>query len=156
MKVQTSRFGEIEVPDESLIHFPEGVVGFKGCRRFVIFECGDEGLLKWLQSADRPDLAFVICEARLVMPEYRVAIGQKERDTIQLDELEDAVVCLILVIPENFEDATANLLGPIIMNSEKRLGMQLVLVNPEYSARHKIFAGQGNARPAGESGNASA
>ena len=139
MKVKTTRFGEIEVPDETLITFPEGVIGFKEARGFVIFDCGDQGLFKWLQSTDIPELAFVICESHLIVPNYKVVIGQKERDLLQLESTDDAAVCLILVIPEDPQETTGNLLGPIVMNAKTRLGMQLVLVNPEYSTRYKIF-----------------
>lgn len=139
MKVKTTRFGEIEVPDETLITFPEGVIGFKDARGFVIFDCGDQGLFKWLQSTDVPELAFVICESHLIVPNYQVVIGQKERDLLELDNTDDAAVCLILVIPEDPQETTGNLLGPIVMNAKTRLGMQMVLVNPEYSTRYKIF-----------------
>lgn len=143
MKVQTSRFGEIEVPDESLIVFPEGVIGFRTATRFVIFDCGEEGVFKWLQSVDRPDLAFVICDASLILPDYQVMIGSKERDLLQVNNPAEVVICLIMIIPEDPREATANLLGPILMNSESRRGMQLVVVNPEYSTRHRIFAERG-------------
>jgi flagellar assembly factor FliW len=140
MKIQTTRFGELDLPDESVIHFPEGIIGFKDARRFVLFDCGDEGIFKWMQSAEVPELAFVICEASLILPSYQVMIGEKERELLELEKVEDGVVCLILVIPEDPSQATANLLGPIVMNSETRLGMQLVLVNPDYSTRYPIFA----------------
>ena len=140
MIVKTSRFGDKEVPDEALITFPEGVIGFREATRFVMFECSDDGLFKWLQSCDRPELAFVIAEAEVIVPGYRIVIGEKERQTLQLEKVEDAVVCVILVIPKDAMDATANLLGPLVMNTETRIGMQLVLVNPEYSTRHRLFA----------------
>ncbi len=140
MKVQTSRFGEIEVPAETLITFPEGIIGFRDATRFVIFDCGDEGIFKWLQSCDRPEIAFVICEAGLITRNYQIVMGEKERDLLQLEKQEDAAVCLIMMIPNDPLQATANLLGPIIMNAETRLGMQLVLVNPEYSTRYRVFA----------------
>lgn len=139
MIVKTSRFGDKEVPDEALLTFPEGVIGFRDATRFVMFECSDDGLFKWLQSCDRPELAFVICEASLIMPEYKIMIGEKERQVLKLEKAEDAVVCLILVIPKNPMDATANLLGPLVMNTETRLGMQVVVVNPQYSTRYRLF-----------------
>ncbi|MDR1612436.1 MAG: flagellar assembly protein FliW [Planctomycetota bacterium] len=139
MIVKTSRFGDKEVPDEALITFPEGVIGFKDATRFVMFECSDDGIFKWLQSCDRPELAFVICEAGVIMPSYKIVIGEKERQVLQLESVDDAVVCLILVIPKNPMDATANLLGPLVMNVETRLGMQVVVVNPQYSTRYRLF-----------------
>ena len=139
MIVKTSRFGDKEVPDEALLIFPEGVIGFKEATRFVMFECSDDGIFKWLQSCDRPELAFVICEASIIVPTYKIVIGEKERQVLNLENIEDAVVCLILVIPKDPMDATANLLGPLVMNTETRLGMQVVVVNPHYSTRHRLF-----------------
>lgn len=139
MQIQTTRFGEIEVPDEAIINFPLGIVGFKDSRRFVIFDCGEQGIFKWLQSADLPDLAFVVCESHLIVPDYQVIIRPEEQELLKLDNTDDAAICLILVIPENPQEATANLLGPIVMNSTSRIGTQLVLVNAEYNTRYKIF-----------------
>jgi flagellar assembly factor FliW len=139
MIVKTSRFGDKEVPDDALLTFPEGVIGFRDATRFVMFECTDDGLFKWLQSCDRPDLAFVICEAGAIVANYQILIGDKERQVLKLEKSEDAVVCLILVIPKDPSEATANLLGPLVMNTETRLGMQIVVVNPQYSTRYRLF-----------------
>ena len=140
MIVKTSRFGDKEVPDETLITFPEGVIGFRDATRFVMFECSDDGIFKWLQSCDQPELAFVVAEAGLIVPNYRIAISDKEKQLLKVKNIEDVVVCLILIIPKDPMEATANLLGPLVFNIEERLGMQAVLVNPEYSTRFKIFA----------------
>lgn len=140
MKINTSRFGEIELPDDTLITFPKGVVGFPEARGFVLFDCSDDGIFKWMQSVDVQELAFVICEASLVLPNYQIICGKSEQEMLKLSRAEDAAVCLILAIGANPADTTANLLGPIVMNAESRLGMQMVLVNPDYSTRHKIFA----------------
>lgn len=150
MKVNTSRFGEIEVPDESLITFPEGIIGFKDAKGFIIFDCGDQGVFKWLQSTTIPELAFVICEAALVVADYQIMISPKDRETLQMQSATDAAVCLILVIPDDPQETTANLLGPIVMNAASRIGMQLVVVNPEYSARHKVFKQAGSSGDTGK------
>ena len=162
MIVKTSRFGDKDVPDDALLVFPEGVIGFRDATRFVMFECSDDGIFKWLQSCDRPELAFVICEANTIVPSYQIVIGEKERQVIKLEKPEDAAVCLILVIPKNPIDATANLLGPLVMNTETRLGIQVVVVNPQYSTRYRLFkepepeGSQGMADVGKEAGHAGA
>ncbi len=145
MKVKTNRFGEIEIGEDALINFPEGIIGFHEAKRFVILECTEDGFFKWLQSCDQPELAFVICEARLIRPDYRIMISDKEREILGLQRPEDAAVCVILQIPADPQEATANLLGPIVMNAETRIGMQLVLINPEYSTRYPLFQREGAA-----------
>lgn len=139
MRVKTSRFGEVTVEDSAVISFPEGLVGFPDARRFVIFD-GPEGTpFKWLQSADRPELAFVICDPLTFKPDYRVAAAPQELADLALQKLEDAVVCVILSIPADPWQMTANLLGPLVFNAASRLGKQLVLGGPEHTTKHRVF-----------------
>ena len=148
MKVQTSRFGEIEVPDSSSIRFPEGIVGFRNTTEFVMFDCGDQGVFKWLQSTQDPEIAFVICEANLIVPNYQIIIGNKEAGILGVENADDLLIALILSIPDDPHEMTANLLGPLLFNVQKRTGMQVVLINPAYSTRFKVFAPAEDAKSA--------
>ena len=139
MLVKTSRFGEIEVEDSAVIEFPEGIVGFPEIRGFVIFD-GPEGTpFKWLQSTERPELAFVICDPLLFKTDYKVSVAKEELTVLELAGIDDAVVCVILSIPADPWKMTANLMGPVIFNAEKRLGKQLVLSGPEHTTKHPVF-----------------
>jgi flagellar assembly factor FliW len=141
MLVKTSRFGEVTVEDSAVIGFPEGIVGFPDVRGFVIFD-GPEGTpFKWLQSTDRPELAFVVCDPLLFKGDYRVSVNREELAALQLEKTQDAVICVILSIPADPWRMTANLLGPVIFNAEKRIGKQLVLSGPEYTTKHPVFPG---------------
>jgi flagellar assembly factor FliW len=153
MKILTSRFGEVAVEDSAAISFPEGVVGFPDARTFVIFD-GPEGTpFKWLQSGNRPELAFVICDPLLFKPDYRIAVPAAELADLHLARIEDAVVSVILSIPSDPWRMTANLLGPVIFNAERRLGRQLVLSGTEYTTKHAVFP-QGFAAPGTSAGAA--
>jgi flagellar assembly factor FliW len=147
MKIKTSRFGEVTVDDSAAISFPEGMVGFPDTRTFVIFD-GPEGTpFKWLQSADRPELAFVICDPLVFKSDYHLAVPSAELADLELRRPEDTVISVILSIPSDPWRMTANLLGPVIFNAERRLGKQLVLSGSEYSTKHPVFP-QGFAPPA--------
>ena len=146
MLVRTSRFGEVSVEDSAVIAFPEGIVGFPDERAFVIFD-GPEGTpFKWLQSAGRPELAFVICDPRLFKGDYHLAASREDLAAVQLARAEDAAVCVILSIPPDPWLMTANLLGPVVLNAERRLGKQLVLSGAEYTTKHPVFPGGRPAR----------
>ena len=58
MKLNTRFFGELEYEKEDLLHFPSGLLGFEDCKGFIQIDNPDGGgVFKWLQSADRPELA---------------------------------------------------------------------------------------------------
>jgi flagellar assembly factor FliW len=135
----TSRFGTVEVDENTLIEFPRGLIGFEQLRRFVILE-GPEGTpLKWLQSVEEPAVAFVIADPSAIVPDYIVRVRGEELDPLGLASPEDAAVAVIVTVPGYLENATCNLLGPIVFNVEKRLGLQVIL-DEDYPLRHPIIS----------------
>ena len=142
MNIQTTRFGEIQVAQEDIIEFPCGILGFPDFRKYVMIPSG-EGPLEWMQSVEVPDLAIVVCNPLVFKPDYTVNITEKELGEVRLKKAEDGVVLVIIVIPENPDEMTANLLGPLLLNPAERLGMQLILTHTEYSTKHRIVDAQG-------------
>ena len=139
MRIQTTRFGPVEVPEASCYSFPDGVLGFPGVTRFALFDNPGGGPLKWLQAVEDPALAFVCCDPALFLPGYRAEVRREELSDISLERPDDGYVLCILVIGKNPAETTANLLGPLILNVPMRLGKQLVLSDSSYSARHPIL-----------------
>jgi flagellar assembly factor FliW len=139
MRIRTSRFGEVTVDDSAAIEFPAGLLGFPEATRFVIFD-GPEGTpFKWLQAADQPELAFVICDPLLFKPDYHLSVPEAELADLAFRSQEDVVVCVILTIPADPWRMTANLLGPLVFNSARRVGKQLVLSGTDCSTKHAVF-----------------
>ena len=64
MKIQTSRFGELEVDERRLIRFEKGILGFPDQQRYALIQTGQDSGFYWLQAVDRADLAFVVCDPR--------------------------------------------------------------------------------------------
>ena len=140
VRIQTTRFGVIEVPGASCYTFPEGVLGFPGITRYALFDNPGGGPLKWLQAIEDPSLAFVCCDPSVFLPGYRASVHRQDLRDITLERVEEGYVLVILVIGKNPSEATANLLGPLIFNIPKRLGKQLVLSEGDYSSRHPVFS----------------
>ena len=75
MKFTTTRFGEIEFPDEVVMEFPDGVLGFARDTRFILLEHDAEGSpFKWLQSLNTADLAFIVIDPNTVETRYHYDI----------------------------------------------------------------------------------
>ena len=47
MKVNTSRFGVVEVADTDIMEFADGLLGFEQLKRFFIVDPADETLILW-------------------------------------------------------------------------------------------------------------
>ena len=142
MIVNTSRFGEVECQEEHIFSFVEGPLGFPGAKNFVIMNHSGNGIFKWLQSLDDPELAFVIAEPFAFFPEYEFDLDEADVTLLEIQEPKKVLVYTILVIPSDLKKITANLKAPIIINGENRKGKQVVLLDDSYSTKHYIFNGE--------------
>ena len=102
MKLVTARFGEIDILDEDIVMFPEGLLGFSEFHRFVILNSQEGSPFRWLQSLDDGNLAFVIIEPVNFLFSYDLDISDADADYIGLQKPEDAVLYSIVTIPEKY------------------------------------------------------
>ena len=139
VKIQTERFDEIQVPEDEILHFAEGLLGFADRKDYVIVQEAAYAPFLWLQSAEDPHLCFVVVDPLAFSPDYRVEIKQAEIQSLGLENFEQARVLVIVVVRDNPEDITANLQGPLVINPERGLGKQVVLLTDRYHTRHYIL-----------------
>ncbi len=149
MLIQTTRFGTIEVDDEKLITFEQGLLGFPKCTRFALIQTNPEAVFFWLQSVDAANLAFVVCDPRAFVPDYQVGIRRDEVANLELGGDED---CQVLVIVNKVDGRlTGNLLGPLVIGATSRLGRQFVLSDKRFSTRQPLMEAPGVARATAKS-----
>ncbi len=137
MKVQTTRFGQIEVEDDRTIRFEKGVLGFPQDRDFVLLQTNEEGNFFWLQSVHRPELAFVVCDPLLFVTDYLVPLKEQEKAEIGLSDIKH--VQMFIIVNKVGRELTGNLQGPLVINAMERRGMQMVLSEKKYSTRHPLI-----------------
>ncbi|MFZ5950377.1 MAG: flagellar assembly protein FliW [Candidatus Rifleibacteriota bacterium] len=139
MNLSTSRFGKISIADEEIITFQEGLLGFEDYHRYVVFNTDDGSPFRWLQCVDDGNLAFVIIEPLSFMFEYDLEISDADAEFIALKRAEDAVLYVIVSIPQNPKDMTANLQGPLVINAANRKGRQVISSNSRHSVKARIL-----------------
>ncbi len=145
LRVLSTRFSEIEVPDDRILQFPDGLIGFEDYRRFALVSRG-ESLFLWLQSVDDPDLAFVVTDPLVFVDDYRPRLDEDVRRSLHAAEESDVGYLVIAVVPEDPRDTTINLQAPIAVNRSARLARQLVTMDPSYPLKYYVFRQQ---QPAG-------
>lgn len=137
MVIETSRFGAVEVDEERLVEFSKGILGFPNQKRFALIQTGEDSSFYWLQSVDRAELAFVVCDPRLFVPDYRVPIKADELAELGLEDPSGAQVFVIVNKVE--EMLTGNLQGPLVISCQTRAAKQLVLSDRRYTTRHPLM-----------------
>jgi len=138
--IETTRFGTLEIDEKEILTFSLGLIGFTGGTHFVLIAHPGGGAFQWLQSTDDGNLAFLVCDPMLFLENYQVQINADDLKAIALDDVSDGIVLTVLSVPQGDpRGMTANLLGPIVINQDKRLGFQLVLNNTDYPTRFPIF-----------------
>ena len=60
MKLNTVRFGEIEIEEQRIFNFVMPIIGFDSLRKFILLEPNKDSVFKWLQSTEDPALAFPV------------------------------------------------------------------------------------------------
>jgi flagellar assembly factor FliW len=137
--VKTGSFGEITVQPEEIITFEQGLLGFPDCKRFCLYDAGDDTLILWLQSLDDPQIAFPVLEPRVFKTDYVVRLSALELRELKLQTVNESAVFNVLTIPEDVTQMTANLKAPLVINLRAQVARQVVLQENEYAIKHSMF-----------------
>lgn len=122
LKIQTTRFGELEVDQERIIAFPLGIPGFSEAKQFFLVDHTDN--IWWLQAADDADLAFIVTEPFSLFPEYSFQLSDDLEQLLHITDPQSLVVLAILSVDAS--GAYVNLRAPLVINSLQLIGAQLV------------------------------
>jgi flagellar assembly factor FliW len=134
--VRSDRLGLLEIADDKVLTFPEGLLGFPGDTRFVMVEIEGGESYRWLQSTDDPGLSFLTVIPWPFFPDYEPEVDDQTQQELGLKSAEDAIVlCVVTVREHDPRPITANLMGPLIINSISRVGRQVVLADSGYETR---------------------
>lgn len=137
MKVVTRQFGELEVSEEQVIHFPKGIIGFEDCKNFIIVNDEDFEPFRWLISLDRKEIGFPVLDPFLVTKDYIKEIPRKVVKELRHEQALMDVFCIVTLKAEG-GGVTMNLKGPILIDYNKREGKQIILTSEDLSVSHPI------------------
>ena len=142
MKYETARFGSIEIQDKDILLFPGALYGFDQEKEFVMLPLDPkvESPMEWLQSLRSRELAFIVTDPFLFVPEYKMVLSDSEMSQLKLESMESVAVRVIVTIPKVHSEMTANLVAPLVINQKNRLAKQVVLTSAEYDTKHPLIS----------------
>lgn len=138
MLLKTKRFGEIEVSEDRIIHFKEGIFGLEHLKRMIVIILEQTKPFYWLQAIDE-DISFPVISPFEIDSGYSPIIDDSVFEKIDLKNETDLLVLSVAVIPDDIKRMTANLAAPILINIADNYGCQVLIEKGDYDIRHPIF-----------------
>jgi len=139
VKFQNNRFGELTIALSDCLEFSNGIPGFERCKGFGLIEVEDESPFLRLLSLDEPQLGFVLLNPLLIWPDYDPNVGREELGRLGIKKIEQLAIYCIVTMSEDPNKVTANLQGPIYLNSETKQAKQMILVDDRYGTKHPLI-----------------
>lgn len=124
IEFETSRFGRLQVPEERVIHFPDGLVGLPHLKRYVLLDYRDTEV-KWLQAVDDASVAFIVIAPFLLDRDYEITLPAQVTEALEIEDEEDVAILIILRV--DGDRLLANFQGPLVINTKKMKGFQLIV-----------------------------
>lgn len=139
MLLQTKYFGQVDCPEEHILHFEGGLFGFEEEKTFALLPFqGSEGSLLCFQSAATPQLAFVAMNPFSLKPDYTPVLSAEELRILEAARSEDLCFYVLCVVRNPVSDSTVNLRCPVVVNDRTGRAMQVILDSGEYHMRHRL------------------
>lgn len=153
MQMESAVLGTITYEETDIYYFANGLPGFEEQKQFLIIQ-PDPGIpFSYLQAVEDASVAMVVTDPFLFYKDYDFELPGDSRNQLQADDFEYIRVWSIVTIPGKLEDATINLMAPIVVNTQHRIGQQLILHDTGYKPRHPLIreaspvGGDDDARP---------
>jgi flagellar assembly factor FliW len=131
--------GEIEFEEKDLLYFKFGIPGFENCKRYFIYTSEQWKPLLFLIGVDMEGLRLPLLDPFSFMIDYDPKIPIEDIEFLGGKEKKDVAVFVVATIPSTgMKDMYANMLAPILINPQTKLGMQVALEDDRYKLRQSV------------------
>lgn len=142
MKINTRIFGEVEIADDKIITFDNGIIGFPDMKHFTLLHDEEKGTnagIRFLQSIDEPSFAMPVMDPLVVKPDFDPEVEDELLTCVGQLTSENILVLVTVTVPSDLTRMTVNLQGPIIINVDERKACQIILDGGEYPVKYPIY-----------------
>lgn len=142
MKISTRVFGEVEVADEKILIFDNGIIGLENMKRFVLLydsEKEESNTVTWLQSVDDPNFALPVINPYFVRQDYNPVVDDEVLIPVGELDPEDLMIFTTIKVPADITKMTVNLKAPIVIHAKTRKGCQVIAENEDYLIKQPVY-----------------
>lgn len=143
MKIESKRFGTMEVKEDRILTLRGGLLGFTELNRFLLVDDQEDPTLpfKWLISVEDPEYGFLVTDPGIFFRDYIFELSSEDQKELDVRKEDDITVLTLLTIPSDPRKITTNLRGPLVFNSKTLVGKQVILGDGGYATKHFIYLG---------------
>ena len=147
MLINTKFLGEVEIKESEILSFNQGLPGFPEYKQFILLSLDADLPLALLQSIEEATIGFVVAFPFAFKQDYTFDLSDEDKEDLHIEKEEEVLTYSIVTLQETFADSTINLLAPVIINTNKKLGKQIVLQDSKaYPLRFPIKQAVGSAK----------
>ena len=139
MQISSTRFGEVDIREDAILVFPDGMIGLPG-QRYALLSPGPDSPFYWLHSVEHGDVAVPVTVPWLFFNTYEVRVPDEDAARLELDAPGDADIVCVVRAAERLEDFTVNLVAPVVLHRSRRLGRQIINDAHGYAVRQPLFS----------------
>ena len=142
MRIVTRVFGEIDIADEKIIRFPNGIVGFPELTDFALIhdsEKDSDTAVKWLQSMQEAAFAMPVVDPLVVKPDYNPEVEDELLKPIGELNPDSILVLVTMTVPKDIKNMTVNLQAPLVINADEKKACQIIVDTEKYPIRFPIY-----------------
>lgn len=141
MIINTKLFGTIDIEEERVIVFVNGIIGFPELQRFILVRDAENETsnISWMQSVDEPGFAMPVIDPLILMEDYDPLVEDEMLKTLGTLNVGEMLVLVTLTIPSDITKMTANLKAPIIVNTGNNKASQLIVDDEKYEVKHPVY-----------------
>ena len=139
MEIHVPKLGTVNYSEKEVIHFPEGLYGFETLKRYIHLQREVDSLFSYLQNIEDLNVTFILANPRNFIPDYILSVSENDLHKIKAKNGQSIRDYVIITVPEDVGKASANFLGPVVINEREHLGCQVISQNPEYTTKYHIL-----------------
>lgn len=142
MRLRTKIFGEIDITEDKIITFENGIIGFPDLKHFTLLHDGDKGPevgIRFLQSLEEPAFAMPVMDPLVVRPDYDPKVNDELLAGLGNLTPDNILVMVTVTVPSDLTKMTVNLQGPFVINVDERKACQIIAEGNEYPVKFPIY-----------------
>jgi flagellar assembly factor FliW len=142
MLIKTKHFGEIDLDEDKVLYFENGILGFEDYKKYTLLfdeEDGERSDISWLQSLEEAALAIPVISPFLVKSDYNPEVEDELLKPLGEVTQENIAILVTITVPADIENITANLKAPFIINTDTKKGAQIIIDNPDYEVKYLFY-----------------